>query len=99
MPALRALTCLEANDASAADIYLLWHAFLHSMKTVLEDPWQYIPQDTQDQITGILNRRHKLVFEDGHISTAADVYLTATYLHPSKFYVWIIPIKVHSCLS
>ncbi len=83
-PALRALTSLEANDASAADVYLLWHAFLQSTKTTLEDKHQYIPQDTQDQITGVLNRRHKLVFEDGQISTAADVYLTATYLHPSK---------------
>lgn len=96
MPALGALTFLEANDASAADVYLLWHAFLQSTKTVLEDKQQYIPQDTQDQITGVLNRRHKLVFEDGHISTAADVYITATYLHPSKFHLWTRTIKIQT---
>jgi hypothetical protein len=85
VPALKALTCLEANNATAADVYILWHAFLQSTKAVLEDHNQYIPQDTQDQITGTLNRRHKLAFEDGQISTAAELYPTATYLHPSMY--------------
>lgn len=89
MPALKVLTFLEADDASPADVYLLWHVFLQSTKTVLEDKNQYIPQDAQDQITGVLNRSHKLVFEDGQISTAADLYLTATYLHSSKSYLYV----------
>ena len=27
-PALKALTCLEANEANAGDFYLFWHAML-----------------------------------------------------------------------
>lgn len=74
-------------------MYIFWHAFLQATREVLIDPVQEIPEDVQEQVTAILNSRHRQVFVDGNLSSSANVYLTATYLNPSlshTFYLMVL---------
>lgn len=80
-PAIKALACLEANEATTADVFIFSHATLQATKDVLNDPTQEFPQEVQEQVLGILNKHHFLLFEDGNISSKA--YLAATYLNSS----------------
>ncbi|KAG6912396.1 hypothetical protein DXG01_014928, partial [Tephrocybe rancida] len=81
-PALKALTFLEANEASPGDVYVFWHASLQAMRHVLTDPGQDIPLHVRDEIIGILNHRHDQIFGEGNLSDSADLYLSGAYLHP-----------------
>lgn len=82
-PALKALTCLEANEATAADVFVFWHAFLAATQEVLDDDSHEFPKDVRDKIMAILNSRHRQIFGGGNLSNT--VYLAATYLDPSRF--------------
>ncbi|KAF9523043.1 hypothetical protein CPB83DRAFT_776091, partial [Crepidotus variabilis] len=81
-PAVKALTCLESNEATAGDVYIFWHAVMRATKEVIEDPSNEFPSEVQEQILGILNARHSQVFADGNLSTSADLYLAGAYLNP-----------------
>lgn len=81
-PALKALTCLEANEATVGDVYLFWHAMIWAIKDVVDDV--EFPLLVRAQILGILNSRHNQIFGDGNLSTSADLYLSGAYLNPSK---------------
>lgn len=81
-PALKALTCLESNEATAADVFIFWHAILAATKAIITSPDAEYPEEVQEQIIGILNSRHRQVFVDGNLSASADIYLSATYLDP-----------------
>jgi hypothetical protein len=83
-PALKALTCLEANEATAGDVYLFWHAMIWAIKDVMDD--SDFPTDVREQILGILNSRHNQIFGDGNLSTSADLYLSGAYLNPGTYF-------------
>lgn len=83
-PALKSLTCLEANEADPGDVYVFWHAMIWAIHEELKDPLNEFPQDVQDQVIGILNSRHEQLLGSGNLSTAANVYLSGAYLNPSK---------------
>ena len=53
IPPLQALTCLEANEATAGDVYLFWHAMIWAIKDVVDD--SEFPAGVREQILGILN--------------------------------------------
>jgi len=80
-PALKALTCLEANEATVGDVYLFWHAMIWAIKDVVDDK-EFSPC-VREQILGILNSRHNQIFGDGNLSTSANLYLSGAYLNPS----------------
>ncbi|KAG6887294.1 hypothetical protein C0992_012951, partial [Termitomyces sp. T32_za158] len=82
-PATTVLTQLEANEASPADVFVYWHAFLQATSEILFDDTQEIPSDVWSEILGILNYRDCQVFVDGNLSDGADVYLAGAYLHPA----------------
>jgi hypothetical protein len=84
MPAIKALACLEANESTAADVFIFWHAMLQAIKDVVTDPRHEFTREVQQQIFGILNSRHRQMFEDGNLSN--QVYLAATYLDPSEYF-------------
>ncbi|KJA15658.1 hypothetical protein HYPSUDRAFT_148772 [Hypholoma sublateritium FD-334 SS-4] len=84
LPALKSLTCLEANEADPGDVYVFWHAMIWAIHEELKDPLNEFPQDVQDQVIGILNSRHEQLLGSGNLSTAANVYLSGAYLNPSK---------------
>jgi len=65
------------------DVYLFWHAMLQATRDVLTDPINEFPLDVQERIIVILNSRHVQMFEDGNLSTSANLYLTGAYLNPS----------------
>jgi hypothetical protein len=81
MPPLKALTCLEANEATAGDVYIFWHAMIWAIKDAVDD--SEFPTDVRQQILGIINSRHNQIFGDGNLSTSADLYLSGAYLNPS----------------
>jgi hypothetical protein len=87
MPGVKALACLEAVEATAADVFIFWHAMIQAMKDILTNPKQEFPQEVQQQIFGILNSRHRQLFEDGNLSN--QVYLAATYLDSSQFFSFL----------
>ncbi|KAF8151424.1 hypothetical protein B0H34DRAFT_664521, partial [Crassisporium funariophilum] len=80
-PALKALTCLEANEATVGDVYLFWHAMIWAINDVVDD--KDFPGLVREQILGILNSHHNQTFGDGNLSTSADLYLAGAYLSPS----------------
>jgi hypothetical protein len=82
-PAVGALACLEANESTAADVFIFWHAMLQAIKDVVTNLQREFPFEVQQQIFGILNSRHRQLFEDGNLSN--QVYLAATYLDPSEY--------------
>jgi hypothetical protein len=84
-PAVKALACLEANESTAADVFIFWHAMLQAIKDVVTNERHQFPAEVQQQIFGILNSRHRQLFEDGNLSN--QVYLAATYLDSSEYYV------------
>jgi len=59
---------------------------LRATRDVLTDPINEFPLNVQEQIIGILNSRHAQMFEDGNLSTSADLYLTGAYLNPSMYF-------------
>lgn len=80
-PLLKALTCLEAVEADAGHVYILWHAALQAIGEVVDDRKRSIPRETQDCIKGILNHRHNQLFAEGG-TLASPIYLTCAYLNP-----------------
>jgi hypothetical protein len=103
LPALKALTCLEANEATVGDVYLFWHAMIWAIKETLANPDAEYPTEVQEQVIGILNSRHNQIFGTGNMATAANLYLSGVYLDPSKcltvFRCSILLIDVNSSLS
>lgn len=83
-PAVKALACLEANESTASDVFIFWHAMLQAIKDVVTDPQREFPDEVQQQIFGVLNSRHRQLFKDGNLSN--QVYLAATYLDSSEYY-------------
>ena len=57
---------------------------LQAIKDVVTDPQREFPDEVQQQIFGVLNSRHRQLFEDGNLSN--QVYLAATYLDSSEYY-------------
>ena len=55
MPAVQALACLEANESTAADVFIFWHAMLQAIKDVVSNPQHEFTHEVQQQIFGILN--------------------------------------------
>jgi hypothetical protein len=84
MPAVKALACLEANESTAADVFIFWHAMLQAIKDVVTDTRHEFPREVQQQIFGILNSRHRQMFEDGNLSN--QVHLAATYLDSGEHF-------------
>ena len=80
-PALKALTCLEANEATVGDVYLFWHAMIWAIRDVVDD--KEFSQHVREQVLGILNSRHNQIFGDGNLSTSANLYVSGAYLNPS----------------
>lgn len=56
---------------------------LAATKDVLDDSTNEYPQIVQEQIIGVLNARHAQVFQNGNLSSSAELYLTGAYLNPS----------------
>ena len=83
MPAIKALACLEANESTAADVFIFWHVMLQAIKDVVTNPHREFSHEVQQQIFSILNSQHQQMFEDGNLSN--QVYLAATYLDPSEY--------------
>lgn len=82
---MKALTCLEANEASPADVFIFWHSLLAATKDVVMKKNNQFPEDVQEEIFGIMSMRHEQLFgEDGDLSSGANVYLAAAYLHPRE---------------
>ena len=54
-PALHSLTCLEANEATAGEAFIYWHAFLQTTLHALRDEENEIPEEVQEELIGILN--------------------------------------------
>ncbi|TFK61891.1 hypothetical protein BDN72DRAFT_933920 [Pluteus cervinus] len=81
-PAIKALTVLEANEATAADTYIFWHAVLSS--TLEAASKANLPSVVQLQISKILNHRHNQIMGGGNLSSA--LYVVAAYLHPGVRY-------------
>lgn len=50
MPGIKALACLEAVEATAAYVFIFWHAMIQVMKDVLINPKQEFPQEVRQQI-------------------------------------------------
>jgi hypothetical protein len=92
-PALKALTCLEANEANPGDVYIFWHAVMWAIKDALVDPLLEYPTDAyvQEQVLGILNSRHNQIFGDGNLSASKDLYLSGAYLNPSVLQFLYLP--------
>jgi hypothetical protein len=88
-PALKALTCLEANECNTGDISLYWHAILAEIDSVIKSCTMEndFPKDVAQQIYGILHRRHEELFNkdgNGRISTVRDLFYAGLYLDPGK---------------
>ncbi|PPQ82630.1 hypothetical protein CVT26_001386 [Gymnopilus dilepis] len=81
-PPLKALTCLESNDATVGDVYIFWHATIWAIKEELTRPRCEIPSRVQEQIVGILNARHDQLFTKGKLASASELYLPGAYLNP-----------------
>lgn len=77
-PALKALTCLEANEATVGDV----------KRDVVGDK-EFSPR-VQEQVLGILNSHHNQLFGDGNLSTSASLYLSGAYLNPSKLLLFFL---------
>lgn len=82
-PALKALTCLEANKATVGDVYIFWHAMIWATREVLEDRRSEFPDSVKEKVIGILNSWHNQIFGNGNLSTSKDLYLLGAYLNPS----------------
>ncbi len=82
---MKALTCLESNEATPADVYIFWHAVIGATREVLVNTHSQFPIEVQDEIFGIFQKRHNQVFGEGNLSSSAMLYLAAAYLHPSKY--------------
>ena len=98
-PTLKALTCLEANEATPGDICVYWHALLYEINSILHDPESTIPNDAMQEIYSILNLCHNELFGDGHISSAAELYYVGAYLDPSRFENLLLPLLTRYQLS
>lgn len=81
-PALKALTCLEANEATVGDVYIFWHVMIWAIKEVLDDRHSEFPNSVKEKVIGILNSRHNQIFGDGNLSSSKDLYLLGAYLNP-----------------
>ncbi|KAF8873956.1 hypothetical protein CPB84DRAFT_1661917, partial [Gymnopilus junonius] len=81
-PALKALTCLESNEAIVGDIYIFWHAMIWAIKEELAHPFSEIPVNVKEQVLGILNACHDQLFRKGNLVTSAKLYLSGAYLNP-----------------
>ncbi|THU80268.1 hypothetical protein K435DRAFT_608940, partial [Dendrothele bispora CBS 962.96] len=80
-PIAKALTCLEANDTSLADVWIFWHAVAFDIERTIKVTKNKFPLDVQKSILSILNYRHKQLFEpDGRLYNPA--YLAAAFLNP-----------------
>ncbi|TFK63856.1 hypothetical protein BDN72DRAFT_927053 [Pluteus cervinus] len=77
-PFLKALTILESNEATAADVFIFWHATLSSVLNTLIE--LQLPAEVQGDILRILQYRHDELLGQGKLSS--PIYLAATYLNP-----------------
>ncbi|KAF7768644.1 hypothetical protein Agabi119p4_7887 [Agaricus bisporus var. burnettii] len=79
-PAIQAMTCLESNMATAADVYVFFHAFLALTLKTLEEKGMAFENEEKDQIRSILEWRYNQLFGTGNL--ASDIYVSAAYLIP-----------------
>ena len=49
MPAIKVLACLEANESTAADIFIFWHTMLLAIKDIVTDPRHEFTREVQQQ--------------------------------------------------
>lgn len=91
-PALKALTCLEANEATVGDVYLFWHAMIWAIRDVVKDK-EFLPR-VREQVLGILNSRHNQLFRDGNLSTSASLYISGAYLNPSNMSLFFLCLLI-----
>jgi hypothetical protein len=77
-PAIQAMTCLEANLATTADVYVFYHAFFRSTLKMLKDSGMEYCIEVQREILLILDSRHNQLFGTGNL--ASKVYVSAAYL-------------------
>lgn len=82
LPATKALACLEAVEATPADIYVFWHTIVRATKDALNDPRNEYNDTIKQKVIVILNSRTNKLLGDGDISTGA--YLAAAYLNKSN---------------
>ena len=89
-PAMKALTCLEANGCNPGDVCLYWHAILAEMDSVIKDLTKdndpdSFSSETAQQLYSILHQRnHELFGKKGRISTAKDLFYAGLYLDPGN---------------
>ena len=101
-PALKVLTCLEANEATPGNICVYWHALLYEINSVLRNPESTILNNAMQEIYSILNIHHNELFGDGCISSTAKLYYVGAYLDPSRFknlplpFTDLLPAILHS---
>ncbi|KAF7760558.1 hypothetical protein Agabi119p4_11234 [Agaricus bisporus var. burnettii] len=79
-PAIQALTCLESNTATAADVYVFFHAFVALTLETLEDKGMAFAVEEKNEIRSILEWRYNQLFGTGNL--ASDIYVSAAYLIP-----------------
>ncbi|XP_006461004.1 hypothetical protein AGABI2DRAFT_117929 [Agaricus bisporus var. bisporus H97] len=79
-PAIQALTCLESNTATAADVYVFFHAFVALTLETLEDKGMAFAVEEKNEIRSILEWRYNQLFGMGNL--ASDIYVSAAYLIP-----------------
>ncbi|KAF5366171.1 hypothetical protein D9758_005756 [Tetrapyrgos nigripes] len=80
LPIAKSLTCLESNDANPADVFIFWHAACFEIERIVKDSDNSYPQEVQDDILDILNRRQGQLFGPGG-RLYNRVYLVAAYLN------------------
>lgn len=80
LPATKTLAWLEAVDATAADVFILWYAMVVAVKDILDEPENTFNVNVKEQIIGIINSRSDQLFGAG--KQASLVYRSAAYLNP-----------------
>ncbi|XP_006459858.1 hypothetical protein AGABI2DRAFT_67915, partial [Agaricus bisporus var. bisporus H97] len=84
-PAIQALTCLESNTATAADVYVFFHAFVALTLETLEDEGMAFAVEEKNEIRSILGWRYNQLFGTGNL--ASDIYVSAAYLIPGMSFL------------
>ncbi|KAI0643696.1 ribonuclease H-like domain-containing protein [Trametes meyenii] len=79
-PIAHAIKALEATDATAADVFVFWHAIAASLQSLFARPEEEtdISPSLAKKVQGVINRRMKEVIDNA----PADIYFTAFFLHP-----------------
>lgn len=88
------MACLEALEATAADVYVFWHAVIRATEDALVNKKNRFLPDTVDAVQQVLYTRHNQLFGSGNL--ANNVYLAAAYLNASKcFCVCLVLLELY----